>query len=114
MSDETKLGDEQPSGFAEIVTGANVHWPIEPVLSAEEWREWIEWRAANEPGGVDPSHEVSIALANASLPDDSPYKITQTDIDLIRESHDPARDSHDVALLALAAKLAAFLPPVSK
>jgi len=55
-----------------------------------------------------------IALANYALPDDSPYKITQADVELIRDSAEEFRVSWPVGergLLAVAAKLAALLPP---
>jgi hypothetical protein len=51
-----------------------------------------------------------IALANAALPDDSPYKITHDDVDVARGMFNPG-DDRDAMILRLAAKLEALLNP---
>ncbi len=75
---------------------------IAPALSAEEWafRSGITL-------GVHGSLPRMIALANAALPDDSPYKITRGDVDALRLESGPS----EAFLFRLAAKLAALLPP---
>ncbi len=88
---------------------------LKPALSAEEWalpngpaRQHI-W----DHGGL----EQLIAVANAALPDDSPYKITRADVEELEsvaaDAINAARWSErDVApLRAIAAKIAALLPP---
>ena len=58
-----------------------------------------------------PSDMVGImAVANASLPDDSPYKITRADVEEIRAA--PNRILWN--LMAIADKLEALLPPEAK
>jgi hypothetical protein len=58
-----------------------------------------------------------IALANAALPDDSPYKITRADVEACRAAgqrtwHDPIHGEPPDVLAQLAAKLEALLPPL--
>jgi hypothetical protein len=57
----------------------------------------------------------AMAYVNALLPADSPYKITREDVDIIRSvamTFSPQMtDGRVYRLLALAAKLAALLPP---
>lgn len=116
--------------------------PIPPALSAEEWAE-VEPLA---DGGysdelyslVSPGTRLAdlpkvIALANAALPDASPYKITRTDCydlatsvnhmeslaagledrpDLNGPAYAYALRRHANMLKTVAAKLAALLPPL--
>lgn len=74
------------------------------------------------PGRVDaPILPALIALANERLPDGDPYKITRADIELVRESAERVAafffeggapgETERRALLTLAAKLNALLPP---
>ncbi len=110
---------------------------IKPALSAEEWATdlgsaerdgaWV-YAAKGFAGvvvgrddqktGVHLSEDALpalIAIANAALPDDSPYKITRDDIGLIGYAimalhHRPVNQAK---LDSLAAKLEALLPPPS-
>jgi hypothetical protein len=52
----------------------------------------------------------TLALANAALPDDSPYKITRADVGAILYT-DPDSDEFGPVMERVAAKLAALLPP---
>src|SRR5690349_10334096 len=103
---------------------------IEPALTPEEWKHDERVAAfAREPGSRllmgdrddDRSCHRLMALANAALPDDDPRKITRDDIVLLLNlSRGIATfynqgDERNMAVRdqtrALAAKLAAFLPP---
>lgn len=88
---------------------------IEPALTQGEWADppdtyglCVEW---------DGNESKIIAIANASLPDDSPYKITRADVGAIESTVDVLRrefgqDDEDAeAMEIVAAKLAALLPP---
>ena len=92
---------------------------ITPALTADEWRLLNFWLVGKMPGGkvrgmvvmdLPPDHQLgAMAVANACLPDDSPYKITRADVDLVRSSVD--RAGYPETLIDLADKLAALLPP---
>jgi len=77
---------------------------IPPALTAEEWD------AIRESGGAAEAwpHK-TMALANASLPNDDPRKITREDVGYLRRSADPYDKTDPLSVLA--AKLAALLPP---
>ena len=91
---------------------------IEPALTPDQWaRYWMEaeemvrdtdatvqdYLAREYP---NPARE--IALANAALPDDDPRKITRADV---HELAYMADQTDNDALLRIAAKLDALLPP---
>ena len=106
---------------------------IAPALTPEEWRIYDRAvESAREKGdaliySVRPwivnagstreSLPRAMTIANAALPDDSPYKITRSDLDKLDCAasalrHEYGSDDEDAADLdALAAKLAALLPP---
>lgn len=105
---------------------------ITPALSAEEWAQREAVRASTEISALDgsvmlvdpdaPSTVVLaegvpalMALANAALPDGDPRKLTREDVALIRgERFGGFKDDAPAlwrAVDALAAKLAALLPP---
>lgn len=105
---------------------------IKPALSAGEWAT----RRGRYPDGdvaytgraqLDPDYDLVVttdegstttvpieelpailALANDALPDDSPYKITREDIQLLLRANYAPEDM--AGFLALRAKLAALLP----
>ena len=112
---------------------------IPPALTPEEWAQvgsgvsrvtaekdvlWFIGHRAEGVSGI-PSLAVmpqrapaeAIALLNATLPAGSPYKITRKDLDVLDCAasairHEYGLDDEDaVDLDALAAKLAALLPP---
>lgn len=111
---------------------------VPPALSAEQWRDALHpqiergfpdepdnpieianalnWRS--EAACAHGRYEEGIAFANAALPDDSPYKITRRDVELLREAGEALPDYGAKALgdllVALAAKLHALLPPESQ
>jgi hypothetical protein len=91
---------------------------IEPALTPENWRrlekfpffvrdgrlfEWIDVGAV----AVDQLEGV-IALANAALPNDSPYKITRADVEHLQQF---ASEERSAILERLADKLKTLLPP---
>ena len=109
---------------------------IDPVLTAREWAHWLgenddlrlQIDAACDGVGYSLRQDPAalIALANAALPDDSPYKITRADaiatanaatlLNAVQELAPDAPDDLGVGygithLRNLAAKLAALLPP---
>jgi hypothetical protein len=115
---------------------------IPPALSAEEWAEGTArhgepllayvamegqrlsvYDQGDEADVAPELRPAAIALANAALPDDSPYKITRADVEALLARPHPEADMYhagqlccDVALRnerlsALAAKLEALLPP---
>ena len=102
MSDETKVG---------------------PALTAEEWKRFDPKDAAShcEANAVayETDFHVMMAIANAALPDDDPRKITREDVRYLRDTalflrtrvDEHGDDVGDPNLTALAAKLAALLPP---
>jgi hypothetical protein len=101
---------------------------LKPALSAEEWKDgpysdaidgYLNWsvpvldiRAGHHASTEDFIRAV-IALANASLPDGAPCKITQSMVgDLRRIAQFTGTLDADMDILnAIADKLAAFLPP---
>jgi hypothetical protein len=102
---------------------------VPPALSAEEWQEADARRVRAFVQATDdlPPHlrpeawghqpQVALALANAALPDDSPYKITRADVEACRAAgprtwHDPIHGEPPEVLARLAAKLEALLPPL--
>src|SRR5688572_10201737 len=113
--------------------------PIEPALSAEEWRDVLHPQIERGfPDEADSPQEVAdglhwrseaecahrryargIALANAALPDDSPYRITRADVGALRALFDELQgvwpgwpvNGPDQTVYRLADKLAALLPP---
>lgn len=103
---------------------------IAPALTPEEWNRRAALRDGTEIEAVEGGNlglnafdeailigaeefPAVLALANASLPDDSPYKITREDVELVRDSVNElfVQDRVGPGLRALAAKLAALLPP---
>jgi len=90
---------------------------ITPALTAGEWRVISATIGENERSFDDQVEILCdadnlpglIAFLNDSLPDDSPYKITRADVDLVRSSID--RAGYPETLIDLADKLAALLPP---
>ena len=99
---------------------------IEPVLTAKEWEYWQRkiaepaLRASHTPTTMRYwlhfSPDTLRALANAAMPDDSPYKITRADVDLVREIVRLIGDAEcnnwpEDDLGSLATKLGALLPP---
>ena len=104
---------------------------IQPSLTPEEWAKGsadrglygVDWQRhpdspialfiadASETTSVDrPALPALIALANAALPDDSPYKMTQQDVRCLEIAAQSALDYGD-QVIRIAAKLAALLPP---
>lgn len=105
---------------------------IAPALTPERWayikgRDYpLRTRVGNACDEIDLalSEEGLIAVVNAALPSDSPYKITREDITLLRSAAGAVDSLHgevcsgactcaaeEAALDRLAAKLAALLPP---
>ena len=112
---------------------------IEPALSAEEWTNVLHPQIPRgfpeEPDDVESIADAiasrasyrcdfkdwpqTLALANAALPDDSPYKITRADVAMLGECEIRQQvggdhtdwDRLDDTRQALAAKLEALLPP---
>lgn len=99
---------------------------LDPALSADDWKHVAKYgidylRAEAGPQmwwNGDDGPKAILALANAALPDDSPYKFTRADVALLlelaecveMEAGDDWR-ADGPPLRRLAAKLAALLPP---
>lgn len=97
---------------------------IEPALTAEEWAAYRK-RGVTLSSAIDDFLDLlpeelarGIALANFSLPDDDPLKITREDVAILRGVLDilasyATVNAHPAIQLAngLAAKLEALLPP---
>lgn len=81
--------------------------PIEPALSAEEWKQLARNRnfmaGECEHYAFGNDFEGAMAVANAALPDDSPYKITWADFDALNGRNPEAQ--------IIADKIRALLPP---
>jgi hypothetical protein len=114
---------------------------IPPALSPEEWadvesneigssvyrpgvycthlfpRHRVNFAGGDDDGVIQVGNDDApfvMALANAALPDGSPYKITRDDVEEIGEAYEHYRDMQAPGYRAfqrLAAKLAALLPP---
>ena len=98
---------------------------LEPALSAEEWADITRYGVVVSEIDVGPFHfgtnssdESLLALANAALPDESPYKITPEDSRFLEqialahaESGEYWQTRTAARLRAIALKLAALLPP---
>lgn len=102
---------------------------IKPALDETQWAAWREGRTIELerfPGGRAAIHPAQyrelryaaehMALNNAALPDDSPYKLTWADVALLRdEAHEWETHSgfgeQGRAIQRLAALIAALLPP---
>jgi hypothetical protein len=116
---------------------------IEPALTAEEWantsatRGRDGWEVAIEAGdGISFRYDADkagsddigvpvsalpavVALANAALPDDDPRKLVAADVKALNESAELIEGEYHHSLLpsalcALAARIAALLPPEAK
>jgi len=97
--------------------------PIPPALTPEEWLESPPDRSGwdGEIYGLASSHSTEtmtermvqiIARANHNLPNDSPYKLTQADVDALLGAAPDEPRSVAAQMRTLAAKIAALLPPV--
>lgn len=106
-----------------------------PALATSEWRTLAE-HPERRPWMIQTAYDVGrfaavMALANAALPADSPYKITAADVQMLGRAIDALNYVHNdemsypevsaiseedagiTAVRRLAAKLAALLPPES-
>lgn len=89
--------------------------PIPPALTPDEWAGYYGGTLLQVPRNP----AASMALCNAALPDDDPRKLRQTDVAMLRNvaGDYETPNGHVMTgrlLLALAAKLAALLPPEAK
>lgn len=98
--EEWAIGGKEHSSFR-IIDGAPVRWDV------------CEWCAIDS----DTAGEM-VAIGNAALPNDSPYKITRGDVKAIKRAGHYGSNGAAVLtperldeLLAIADKLAALLPP---
>lgn len=89
---------------------------IKPALTAEEWADRRRFKEQHPNQWPAPSDLLrQIATFNDLLPDDDPRKITRADVEELQEAVSFARyhsgDDNWPLSYALAAKLAALLPP---